>query len=133
MQEDIAGIGQRQGRHGKYATFYVERKMSEDFRDTPLVRTTVSRNASGVLHYIFASGKNIVASVNARPCKKQPGNSVTGRNKGSPICLPKEKSLFRWPCNEPRMKQRFQPTLAWWKATRTGKIPIFAGKKPLHH
>lgn len=38
--------------------------MSEDFRDTPLVRTAVSRNAGGVLHYIFASWKNIVASIN---------------------------------------------------------------------
>lgn len=44
MQEDIAGIGQHQGRHGKYATFYAKREMSEDFRDTPLVRTPVSRN-----------------------------------------------------------------------------------------
>ena len=38
MQEDIAGIGRHQGRHGKYATFYVKRKMSEDFRSKPLVR-----------------------------------------------------------------------------------------------
>ena len=82
MQEDIAGIGQHQGRHGKYATFYVKRKMSEDFRGTPLVRTPVSRNAIGVLHYIFASWKNIVASVSARPCKKQHGNSVTGYDEG---------------------------------------------------
>lgn len=66
----------------KYATFYVKRKMSEDFRDTPLVRTSVSRNAGGVLHYIFASWKNIVASVNARPCKKQHENSATGCDEG---------------------------------------------------
>lgn len=38
MQQDIAGIGQHQGRHGKYATFYAKRKMSEDFQGTPLVR-----------------------------------------------------------------------------------------------
>lgn len=38
--------------------------MSEDFRGTPLVRTSVSRNAIGELHYIFASWKNIVASIN---------------------------------------------------------------------
>lgn len=48
----------------KYATFCVKRKMSEDFRGTSLVGTPVSRNANGVLHYIFASWKNIVTSVN---------------------------------------------------------------------
>lgn len=90
MQQDIAGIGQHQGRHGKYATFYAKREMSEDFRDTPLVRTPVSRNATGVLHYIFASWKNIVASGKLNSCKKQHGNSVTGCKEGCPIRLPKE-------------------------------------------
>ena len=65
MQEDIAGIGRHQGRHGKYATFYVKRKMSEDFRSKPLVRMKCPVPSPTVLHYIFASWKNIVASGNA--------------------------------------------------------------------
>ena len=62
MQEDIAGTGQHQGWRANTQHFRVRRKMSEDFRGKPLVRTTVTRNAIGVLHYIFASWKNIVAS-----------------------------------------------------------------------
>lgn len=62
MQEDIAGIGRHQGWHGKYATFPAELEMSEDFRGTPLVRMECPVTAKAVLHYIFASWKNIVAS-----------------------------------------------------------------------
>ena len=106
MQEDIAGIGQHQGRHGKYATFNAGRKMSEDFRGTPLVRTPVSRNAIGVLHYIFASWKNIVASVNdghARSSKKIQSQAVQKDAKQS--AFPKKKARSYGFCYEPRMGQ----------------------------
>lgn len=51
-----------------------------------------------MLHYIFASWKNIVASGKRNSCKKQHGNSVTGRTEGCHIRLPKEKA-----CSDARL------------------------------
>lgn len=89
--------------------------MSEDFRGTPLVRTAVSRNAIGELHYIFASWKNIVASINdghvRSNTKIQP--QVVMKDANNPPA--KRKSPFRWLCNGSGMKRRFQPPLSLWK------------------
>jgi len=80
--------------------------MSEDFRDMPLVRTPMSRNAVGVLHYIFASWKNIVASVNgghARSNTEIQSQAVQKDAKQS--AFQKKKARSYGFCYEPRMGQ----------------------------
>lgn len=71
--------------------------MSEDFRDMSLVRTQVSRNAIGVLHYIFASWKKYCGfgkhagmqeatwKFSHRPCQSLPDNPPSKKEKLNPM------------------------------------------------
>lgn len=90
MQEDIAGIGQHQGWLGKYATFQTKQEMSEDFRGTPLVGMKCPVTVLAVLHYIFASWKNMMASTNhgRREAEKGFGNGLRQRMRPHTIYRP---------------------------------------------
>ena len=103
--------------------------MSEDFRGTPLVRTAVSRNAIGELHYIFASWKNIVASINdghvRSNTKIQP--QVVMKDANNPPA--KRKKPVPMALQRVRYETAIPTTSFIMEAARADAIPILPEKK----